>query len=368
MATQIIDFSNLEANPPQNGETFTSNVIECGGYDVLKIAIYADQDATCYADFSIDNSNLYWDSQVSFQLKANTNELKPFNVMRRFCRIRIVSAGNMTVCRMQVILGNVNLLTSNLNSIVQRDAPANVIRATDFNLLLAEGLYENTTSTIKDGFITGLGNGAIDVDVWTSGGTYTGFPTAATEEGQIVVAGADTGTVWYSYLESSTSTDYVFASKAVAGAGSYDLGHNIWRCNFMYFVSTSSTGFNAGLISIRWKTTTTVIFNTIVAGFSQSYNAAYTVPYGSSVYLDRINGSVRGSASGSIDGYFWYRPFNESPRLRFPYELQFGNLYFDDIDYLVKIPERVDIMPRLKNTSTNGLTGKVAYRIVKIKS
>lgn len=54
--------------------------------------------------------------------------------------------------------------------------------------------------------------------------------------------------------------------------------------------------------------------------------------------------------------------------MRFPFELQYGTLYFDDVDYLVKIPERVDMVPRVTAASTNGLSAKVSYRFVKVKS
>jgi hypothetical protein len=204
--------------------------------------------------------------------------------------------------------------------------------------------------------------------VWQAGGTYTGFPTGAVEAAEIVVAGADTGTVYYSYLESATSTDYVFGSKAITGVGTYSLGHNIWRCNFAYFVSSSATAFNVGVITIRNTPTTANVFATIEAGFSQSYCSAYTVPYGSAIYLDRVSGAMRGSTSGYLDGYFWYRAYNESPRLRFPFVLQFGSLYFDDVDYLIRIPERTDIIPRITASSANNLSAQISYRLIKVKS
>jgi hypothetical protein len=76
---------------------------------------------------------------------------------------------------------------------------------------------------------------------------------------------------------------------------------------------------------------------------------------------------MRGITSGSLDGFFYYKPFGESPRLRFPFELQYGTLYFDDVDYLVKIPERVDLMPRIITSSANNLVAKISYRFIKVK-
>lgn len=79
---------------------------------------------------------------------------------------------------------------------------------------------------------------------------------------------------------------------------------------------------------------------------------------------------LAGSATytGSLDGYIWYRGYNESPRLRFPFELQCGSLYFDDVDYLVRIPERTDIIPRITTSSANNLIAKFSYRFLKVIS
>jgi len=99
----------------------------------------------------------------------------------------------------------------------------------DFNILVAEGLFQNRQATIKDGLNLDIDTGSVPEDVTNEGGVYAGFPTGAVEAAQIVVAGADTGTVYYSYMATSTDTDYTMASKAVAGAGTYALGHNIWR-------------------------------------------------------------------------------------------------------------------------------------------
>jgi hypothetical protein len=167
-------------------------------------------------------------------------------------------------------------------------------------------------------------------------------------------------------MATDTDTDYAFATKAIAGAGTYALGHNIWRCNFCYFVASTTTVFNVGAITVQAVGAANV-FAVIDIGYSQSYCAAYTVPYQSAIYLDRVNGGIRGTSTGQLDGFFWYRPYGESPRLRFPFELQYGGLYFDDIDYLTKIPARTDLCPRIISSSANNLSAKISYRFVKVK-
>ena len=364
----VVDSGNGSTSALNSSDTFTGTGKDVSIFSSVVVACKTDQNGTLYIEFSTDNSN--WDSSLSFSVVAGSNEVHRLTVTRRYFRVRFTntSASNQTYFRLQSLLGSQYSLTSPLNSQIQNDADTLPVRPLDFNLMVAEGLYENRQNTIKDGINFDIDTGSTPEDITNEGGVYAGFPTGAVEAGEIVVSGADTGTVYYSYLASNTSTDYVIASKAITGAGTYSLGHNIWRCNFAYFVSSSATAFNAGDITVRNVTTTTNIFCVISAGYSQSYCAAYTVPYGSSVFVDRFSGNVKGSTSGSLDGFIWYRSYGESPRLRFPFELQFGTLYFDDVDYLVKIPERVDFIPRITTSSANNLSAKFSYRIIKVKT
>ena len=346
--------------------TFTGTAVDVSGFSSVAVAVKTDQIGTLYIEFSPDGTN--WDSSLSFSVAAGTNEVHRIVVTRRYFRVRFTntSASNQTYFRLQSLAGGQSSLTSALNSVIQSDADATTVRPLDFNLMVAEGLYQNRNNTIKDGINFDIDTGSVPEDVTNEGGAYAGFPASAAAS-EIVVAGADTGTVYYSYMAASTDTDYTFGSKAVTGAGTYSLGHNIWRCNFAYFVKNSTTALNAGDITVRQTADPSVVFCVIPTGYSQSYCAAYTVPSGSAVYLDRITGNLRGSATGSLDGVFWYRQNGESPRYRFPFELQYGTLYFDDIDYLIKIPALTDFIPRILTSSANNMVAKVSYRLIKVK-
>lgn len=346
---------------------YTSTSADVSAYASVIVACRTDQDGTLTIQFSVDNTN--WDSALSYSVTASTNEVRRIVVTRKYVRVVYTntSAVEQTYFRLQAIGGNHSAITSPLNSTVQSDADATLVRPLDFNLMVSEGLYQNRSVTVKDGLNNDVDTGSVPEDINNQGGAYAGFPTGSPQTGQVIVAGADTGTVYYAYLASSTDTDYTFSSVAVTGAGTYTLSHNIWRCNFAYFVSSSPTAANAGDITIRNTPTTTNVFCVIPAGYGQAFCSAYTVPYGSSVYIDRITANMRGSSTGSMDGVFWYRGWNESPRYRFPFELTYGALYFDDIDYLIKIPERTDICPRIIYASANNLSVKVSYRLLKVK-
>lgn len=350
-----------------NGQTFTGTFVDVSAYSSMVVACLTDQSGVLYVDYSPDGTNT--DSTLSFTVAANTNEVHRITNTRQYMRVRFTnnSGANQTFLRLQTMIGAQQSLTSALNSTVQRDADTLLVRPLDFNLMVAERRYQGHEATIKDGLNLDIDTGSTPEDITNEGGVYAGFPTGAPEAGQVVVAGADTGTVFYAYLAAPTDTDYTFGSVAVAGAGTYALGHNIWRCNFAYFIASSPTATNVGDITIRNTPTTANVFCVIPTGYGQSYCAAYTVPAGAEVFLDRINGSVRGSTSGSLDGFFWYRDSTAGGfRLRFPFELQFGGLYFDDADYLIRIPAGVDFIPRILTASTNNLQAKISYRIVKV--
>ena len=363
-----VDLNNTTSTPLPGSSVYEGTWTDVSAFAAIAVTARVDQIGTLQVDFSFDGITV--DSRLVFNVSVNTNEVHRITVTRQYMRVRFLndSVTAQTFLRVQTLLGDQTALTSSLNSVVQQDADSSVVRPMDFNLLVGEAKFQNHNITIKDGLNLDIDTGSTPEDVSNEGGIYAGFPTGTIEAGEIVVAGADTGTVYYSYMATVNDTDYTFGTKAIAGAGTYALGHNIWRCNFAYFVSSSATAFNAGAITIRNTTTTTNVFCVIDAGYSQTYCAAYTVPFGSNVYIDRFTGNMRGSSTGSLDGFIWYRGYLESPRLRFPFELQFGTLYFDDVDYLIRLPERTDIIPRIVTSSANNLTAKFSYRILKVKT
>lgn len=358
---------NSTTSALNSGVSYTGTWEDVSNHSCIVVACLTDQAGTLQVQFSPDGTNA--DSTLNFTVSASTNEVHRIVVTRKYYRVVMnnTSASNQTYLRLQSIHGDQPQLTSTLNSTIQSDADANTVRPLDFNLMTAEGLYQNRSVTIKDGFNDDIDTASAPEDITNEGGLYAGFPTGAPQAGELVVSGADTGTVYYFYLASSTDTDYSFGSKAITGAGTYALGHNVWRCNFMYFIASSATATNVGTITMRNTVTTTNVFVVIPIGYGQSYCTAYTVPAGSSVYIDRVTGSLRGSTSGSLDGAFYYRDSTSGGyRLRFPFELQYGSLYFDDMDYLVRIPAGVDIIPRIISASTNNLQAKFSYRILKV--
>lgn len=67
----------LTSTPLHNGDTYTSVAYDVGNYPSIIIAGKSDQNGKYYVDFSIDREN--WDSTLTFDVTANTNENAPLN-------------------------------------------------------------------------------------------------------------------------------------------------------------------------------------------------------------------------------------------------------------------------------------------------
>jgi len=364
---EVISASST-TTPLNAGATFTASAwTDVSNYASVVLAVYTDQQSTAYAEFSPDGVNV--DSSLAVVVFASSNEVHRYTVTRKYFRTRITnnSASNQTILRMQAMRGPQSQLTSAANSVIQDDADALLIRPLDFNLIVSQGLYQNRRTTLKDGINTDVDTGTVPEDIWGGAGVYTGFPTGAPEAGQVIVAGADTGTVYYSYMASNTDTDYTLGSVAVAGAGTYALGHNIFRGNYAYFDSGAGGAVNVGDITVRNTPTTTNVFCIISATQGQSFCAAYTVPFNATSYIDRLVGNIRGGTTTSADAFMWWRRSGSSPVLRIGFTLNFGTLYFDDIDYLIQIPALTDLVPRVTYVSANNSNVQVGYRLITIK-
>lgn len=304
-----------------------------------------------------------------FPIDANDNEPHMLRVTRPFIKVTFENtSGSNANVSIETILGQWGQLMTPLNFVLKHDTDATTVRQTDFNLEVAQNLRQNKITVRKDGINSDIDTGSVSEDVWAGGGIYPGFPVGVIQNGMLVSDNvADTGVVTFYYLDSETAEAYEVASVTLDGTTPVSTGVNIWRSNYATYDSGSDVAFNHGDISLYHQTTTTNIFWVMKAGKSATQNAAYTVPYGSEMFIDTIAGSVVGSTAGTLNGAFWFREFGKSPILRFPFVLQFGSHYTDPIRFLEKVSGQTDIMPRITEASTNNLAAHVLYRIVEDK-
>lgn len=359
---------NSTYDPLGIGGTFIGQG-ELNGYQGVQVWVNTDQDGILHMEFSHDNVN-WTDSDVQFPYQIGKfNPPQALQKGYRYYRTRFENTSGVaqTYLRLTTTYGAYTPLISTVNSLISQTYSATVVKPVDFNLLVSKNKFDGHFGIQKDGITDITTNGVATNDLTFTGLVYTGFPQTpiALPEIHIPAGSVVSGTVYYYYMADDTATEYTQGTLAVTGAGTYPIAHAIWRCNFMEFDSGSYGAINDANITLRDSAAATTIFCVIPANRGQSYCSAYTVPKSRSCFLDRVTGNLRRNASASADGFIWWREYNKSPRLRFPFILA-QSLYFDDIDYTIPIPELTDFIPRLEYTSTNGITASVSYRILEV--
>lgn len=239
----------------------------------------------------------------------------------------------------------------------------------DFDLLVSLGLISGYNLINKFGRNTDIDSGSTPEDVWELGGVYSGFPTGAPEEFEVFSDSAsDTGTLTFSYLASSASTEYATATVTLNGTTAVSTAITGYRIHTVNYSSGNSTGFNVGIVTIRHKITTANVFCSMTPGRSQSNVCAYTVPAGCSAVIKRLFCRVVGATAGYVDGGVWTRSLNGSPRLRRPFSAAQQDHFEEFIYGGLQLTSGTDVIIRVGNASTNGLDVIAGYDLVCVRT
>ncbi len=166
----------------------------------------------------------------------------------------------------------------------------------DFNLEVKKGnVYKHTTFD-KYGRNSDIDTGTAE-DIWNGGTDYTGFPTGSAETMEIyssdandTVAGTGARTVTIYNLRDGTGAIMPDITVNMNGTTAVSLGaQTYYRGGTRMKVRTAgSGGENAGTLTLRHTTTTANIFAVMPIGMNQTAIAAYTVPLGYTLYIQRI--------------------------------------------------------------------------------
>lgn len=178
MATVSAPLSSTD--PIDNGNTWTSDWVDVGGYESLVVAPKTDQDGIFYVDFSPDGTNV--DSTLTRYY--NTTDIEAphrFTITRRFARIRFTndSGSNQTLFRFQTLLGNHSNLNAPMDSTLARDFDAIVTRPTNPYHEEARGLRQDSSVWNKFGYNADV-DAASEETIWSPGGLYVPPTTAYT--------------------------------------------------------------------------------------------------------------------------------------------------------------------------------------------
>lgn len=254
-----------------------------------------------------------------------------------------------------------------INTLIENTTKGTLCVEVPFDLQVARGLFEGWSIELKSGRNPDVDTATVPEDVWNGGGVYTGFPTGAPEELQVVSSSAsDTGVLTFTYLASNTATAWQTASVQLNGTTPVNTGIVAYRVHTARYAPSvnPSTTFNAGTITVRHRTTTANVFLAIPIRTSQSYMTGYTVPAGSTGFVKRIKWAILGSSTGYCDVVFWIRTLNGAPRLRRNNTAVFGSQSDEITTGGLPLLAGTDIIPRVTVASTNNLVVVCAYDIL----
>lgn len=351
------------STPLSGGGTYTS-AWQVDNENDIGVSCYANVDGTLYVDFS-NNGGVTSYSTVTIPITAATHKFRVLVKLRRAWRVRYVNGSSaQATFEIAAYSGSFRQPSAPLNATIAQDADAIVTRSLGEEMAMVEGKMSGYSIVNKFGRNTDVD--ASPEDLWNGGGTYTGFPTGSPENLVVVSDSAsDTGTLTFTYLATSTSTAWQTATVTLNGTTPVNTGVSVYRVHTAQYATGAATTFNVGTITGYHQTTTANVFFVMPVGRSQTNVCAYTIPAGSTGYIKRIFGSIRGSGSSVADLDLWVRTLGGSPRLRRPNQLVQGNRLNVDIYGGLVIPAGADVTLRATGGTNLDIIGGFDLVVVK---
>lgn len=349
-------------------EEFPGGWEDVSAYGSVTAAWKSDQAGTGYMEFSPDGQNA--DSSIPFPYSAGLNEVHRLTVTRQYFRLRIVNGSTpQTYLRAQCIFGAQPSLTSALNSAIQLDADAIVVRTLDTEALLAAGYIQGITVVNKFGRNLDVDTATVPEDIWGGGGVYTGFPDSALETISVSSDSAsDTsnGTGARTVRLTGLDTDYniVSADVTLNGITPVATTQTFRRVHTAQVLTAGSGGVNVGIITFNHTTTTANVFLQMMPGRNQTNNSAYTIPAGKTGFIRRIFASTLSTSAGAADCAVWTRSFGGVYRQRRPFSVSNTTNWIDDIYAGISFTEKSDIVLRCISASANNMNIAAGYDMI----
>jgi hypothetical protein len=361
--------ANTTSTPLNAGATFTGTWTLCDKYASVVVSGKTDQDSHLYVDFSPDGTNV--DSTLTYKMTAGLNEAHKLAVTKNYFRIRIenTSASNQTYLRAQSMLGEQSNLSSPLNSLIQSDADALMVRTRDAEFDIAAGRMQGVEIVNKFGRNPDIDSATVPEDIWENGGAYTGFNAVAAEVCEIfsssasdAAAGVGARTIRIIGLDA----DYNVQSETITlnGVTPVDSVNSYIRVHTASIQASGSSIFNVGNITVRQKVTTANIFLFMLPSTNQTNNSGYTVPAGKTAYMRKIHAAIRGGATATLDGAIWARAFGMVPRLRRPFTVSVNQDVKDVIYGGLVFTEKTDLILRITFSSANNVDSTGGYDLI----
>jgi hypothetical protein len=365
-------YSNNTSLPLAAGATWTGQKEKVTAPSIV-VAVKTDQAGTLTVEQSIDGTN--WDSALAYDIAADTNEVHRVSTTRTWVRVSFqnTSASPQTYLRLATLFGNQNPLTSALNSVVQDDADALIVREISEESFTAEGKYQGRSIVNKFGTNSDLDTATVPEDIWEVGGTYTGFPTSTLETVEVLSSSANdaaAGTGARTLRITGLDGDYNVQSETVTLNGTTPVStvNTFRRVHTATVLTAGSGGVNAGTLTVRHTTTEANVFLSISIGRNQSNCSAYTVPAGYTAYMRALHCSIRGTGQAgtpvAVEGNIWVRPFGGVFRSRRPFVVNSNYRLYDSIYGGLVLTEKTDVVLRITSTSADNVSVTGGYDLI----
>lgn len=297
-----------------NGSTYTTtDWIDVTIFASVALRVYASHNGNFSVLFSADGSTTH--STVGPYLYETNLIFTPIflDVGARYVKVTFTndSGSDQTDFHIQLIASpSTKILKIGRNRILPLQADSIPVRSAD-ELDVMRGNVEGEYIISKYGR-----NADVDAaeDIWDGGGDYTGFPTATAENFEVLSSSAnDTNTagtgarqirLFYlndDYEMFDANGDFLTVDVNLNGTTGVDSGTSgmrVWRAKV---ISSGSSRGNEGVITIRWITTTSVVFTQIQIGSANTEITPFTIPAGFRGYLKRYSSSMRDNTSNEAN-------------------------------------------------------------------
>lgn len=359
--------------PLAGDATWVCETTDAATYSSLSVVMTSDAPCTYYVQFSVDGVT-WGDSTLSWiYTPGETFVPHVLQIARKYFRVGITNGSTpQTYVRLQLIADHRGALTSPLNSIIEAQADATIVRAISEEIPIAAGRFRGITIVNKFGI-----NRDVDgpEDVWNVGGTYTGFPDDAetvqvfSSDAADTIDGTGARTVQLYGLDASGAeiTETVNMSGVTPAVTTLEF----WRLNRAVVRSAGTGGANAGTITIRQSATTANVFGSVYPGSNQSEIAAYTIPAGKTGYIREINVSVnRASTAGQADREaecsLFIRPPGEVFQTKAPMAVSNGSPFIRILYGGIQCRELSDLKIRVRSVSRTDTVVAAGFDLVLI--
>lgn len=366
---------NSSTTPLAGGATFVG-VEELTPHSDMLISVKSDVAGTLYVDLGTVSGT--YDSTLSFDVAAATNEFHTIVKGTRFCRVRYINgSAAQSYFRLHTEFGHFRQANSPLKTAIQQDSDASTVRAITEEVAIASGLFTGYSIVNKFGTNGDIDTATVPEDIWEGGGVYTGFPDATLETVEVLSssandtsAGTGARTIQITGLDANydvqTETITLNGTTPVASVGQYR------RVHTATVRSAGSGGVNAGTITVRHSTTEANVFLSLVAGRNQSNCSGYTVPAGHTAYMRSLHVAIRGtgiaSTPAAAEGYIWTRTFGQVFRSRRPYVVSSSYRLADVIYGGLVFTEKTDIILRITSSSADNVSVSGEYDLILVKN